>query len=216
MPPNWTFILVVIFCSLRQVGDERQQMECTKKNMFQGDPGDQLTLISNVDRLERCHFVSTDSSGSQCCYHKNGFEKDCDTSTKSRVRDKAQCLEENDTFVMKLDWDTGTCKMTILKLSDAATGQYKSYNADDEPLDEDGSGCAVMVTGTGLSSEEIAGVVFAVIVVVFLVFIVINRNLKIITHENNNKGGGWVFKNPFSKSAATEQPQQSELQALHE
>ena len=212
MPPNWTFVIVVIFCSFGQVGDERQQMECTKKNMFQGDSGDQLTLISNVDSLERCHFVSTDSSGSQCCYYVDGFEKDCDSSTKSTVKDKAQCVAH----VMKLDWDTGTCNITILKLSDAATGQYKSYNADDEPLDEDGSGCAVMVTGTGLSSGEIAGVVFAVIVVVFLVFIVINRNLKIITHENNNKGGGWVFKNPFSKSAATEQPQQSELQALHE
>merc|ERR1711963_1109791 len=210
MPPNWPFVIVVIFCFSKQVRAERHEMTCSNNIMFQGDSGDQLMLISNVDSAERCHFVSTDSSGSQCCYHVDGFEKDCDSSSNNTVRDKTKCLEENDTYVMKLDWDTGTCNITILKLSDAATGQYKSYNADDEPLDEDGSGCAVMVTGTGLSSGEIAGVVFAVIVVVFLVFIVINRNLKIITHENNNKGGGWVFKNPFSKSAATEQPQQSE------
>ena len=177
MPPNWTFILVVIFCSLRQVGDERQQMECTKKNMFQGDPGDQLTLISNVDSLERCHFVSTDSSGSQRCYHMEGFEKDCDTSTKSTVRDQAQCLEENVTYVMKLDWDTGTCKMTILQLSDAATGQYKSYNADDEPLDE--QGCVVMVTQLGLSGPHIAtAVVGSVIGVVLLVVVLFLLNQK--------------------------------------
>ena len=70
-----------------------------------------------------------------------------------------------------------------------------------------------MVTETGLSGGEIAGVIFAVITVVLIVvFIVINRKFKIISHENNNKGGEWVFKNPFSKSAAD---QQSEQQALN-
>jgi len=138
----------------------------------------------------------------------DGFEKDCDSSTK--YKDKAMC---NIAHVMKLDWNTGTCNITFLKLSDVATGQYKSYNADDEPLDD--KGCEVMVTETGLSVGEIAGVIFAVSVIVLVlivVFIVINRKFKIISHENNNKGGEWVFKNPFSKSAAD---QQSEQQALN-
>ena len=178
MPPNWPFVIVVIFCFSKQVRAERHEMTCSNNIMFQGDSGDQLTLISNVDSLERCHFVSTDSSGSQRCYHMEGFEKDCDTSTKSTVRDKAQCLEENVTYVMKLDWDTGTCKMTILKLSDAATGQYKSYNADDEPLDEDG--CEVMVTEAVLSGGEIALVIFGYWIGYFYIYI--NHGFYLLFH----------------------------------
>ena len=99
---------------------------------------------------------------------------------------EAECLEDNVAHVMKLDWDTGTCNITFLKLSDVATGQYKSYNADDEPLDEDG--CEVMVTEAGLSGGEIAGVIFAVTALVLIVvFIMINRKFKIINHEDNQQ-----------------------------
>jgi len=168
-----------------------RNMDCSNNSAVQGNPGDQLTLTSTVARLKRCYFVSTDKdSGSQCCYNLRGFDMDCDNSSKYKAQDKTYCLKENITYEMKLDSrKTRKCNITILNLSDAATGQWKSYNADDEPLD--GQGCVVMVTQLGLSSAHIAtAVVGSVIGVVLLVVVLflLNRKLNFISKNNNSDG----------------------------
>ena len=178
---RWLYITLVIVSTSKQVQAEeveKQEMECSNNKAVQGAPGGQLTLSSYVDALERCYFVSRDESGGQCCYNRKGFDKDCDTSSRYTAQDKTNCLKENITYEIKVDWEeSGTCNITIFKLSGAATGQYKSYNADDQPLNE--QGCFVTVTEQGNSVPLIIGVVI-VVAVLIIALVVVQIKFKII------------------------------------
>merc|ERR1712012_308554 len=178
---RWLYITLVIVSTSKQVQAEKvekQEMECSNNKAVQGVPGGQLTLSSKVDLLERCYFVATDNNGGQCCYNRIGYGEDCDSSEMYTVRDKTNCLKENITYEINLDWEeTGTCNITILNLSGAATGQYKSYNADDQPLNE--HGCFVTVTEQGNSVLLIIGVVM-VVAVLIIALVVVQIKFKII------------------------------------
>jgi len=178
---RWLYITLVLFSTSKQIQAdeaEQQKMECSNNKAVQGEPGGQLTLSSKVDLLERCYFVSTDNNGGQCCYNRIGYGEDCDSSEMYTVRDKTDCLLENITYEINLDWEeTGTCNITILKLSGAATGQYNSYNADDQPLNE--HGCFVTVTEQGNSVLFIIGVLI-VVAVLIIALVVVQIKFKII------------------------------------
>jgi len=193
---RWLYITLVIVSTSKQIQAdeaEQQQMECSNNKAVQGVPGGQLTLSSKVDLLERCYFVSTDNNGGQCCYNRIGYGEDCNTSKKYTVRDKTNCLKENITYEMSLDWEeTGTCNITILNLSGAATGQYNSYNADDQPLNE--QGCFVTVTEPGNSVPVIIGVVI-VVVVLIIALVAVQIKFKII-----KKGGTQIPANAQQQS----------------
>ena len=166
-----------------------RNMDCSNNAAVQGNPGEQLTLTSRVERLKRCYFVSTDkNSGSQCCYNLRGFDMDCDSSTKYKVQDKTYCLKENITYEMKLESrNSKTCNITILNLNGAAAGQWMSYNADDGPLDE--QGCVVTVTQLGLSSVNLVTTVVASVIGVVLLAVVLfllNRKFSFFTKGNNS------------------------------
>merc|ERR1712038_1079808 len=159
MRRHFPIIICMIVCALIKVRGEESKgnvdLDCSNSNTFEGGSGGQLTLMSRVDRAKRCYFVSTDKeSGKQCCYNMKGSDEDCDNSTRYKVQDKTNCLKENMTFEMKLDSrGSRTCNITIIKLSQAARGLWKSYNADDHPIDV--QGCSVIVTGGEQSSVTV-------------------------------------------------------------
>merc|ERR1712038_1218234 len=161
MRRHFPIIICMIVCALIKVRGEESKgnvdLDCSNSNTFEGGSGGQLTLMSRVDRAKRCYFVSTDKeSGKQCCYNMKGSNQDCDSRYK--VQDKANCLKENITYEMKLDSrGSGTCNITIIKLSQSAAGRWKTYNADHKPIDE--QGCSVIVTGEQLSVTYIVLIV---------------------------------------------------------
>merc|ERR1712209_175357 len=171
MRRHFLIIIYVMLCAAMRVHAEESKgntdLDCSNSNTFEGGSGGQLTLMSRVDRAKRCYFVSTD--------------KESDNSTRYKVQDKTNCLKENMTFEMKLDSrGTGTCNITIIKLSQAARGKWKSYNADDHPTDE--QGCSVIVTGEEqLSVTVIVLIVLAVVVCVLILAIALLCHLKVIT-----------------------------------
>jgi len=172
-----------------QADEVIRNTNCSNNAAVQGDPGEQLTLTSRVDRLKRCYFVSTDKiTGSQCCYNLRGFDMDCENSTKYKVQDKTYCLKENIAYEMKLESrKTRMCNITILELSSAASGQWKSYHANDDPVDE--QGCVVMVTQLGLSGGNLAAVIVSVIGVIALVVValfLLNRKFSFFNRDNNS------------------------------
>jgi len=191
----WTFIetahltsliALVILCAPTNVMAEEASnvLKCSNNRNFEGKPGYELTLTSDVSRGERCYFIYTDrNGGDQCCYNLKDSHKDCDTSTKYKSQDKTNCLKENSTFEMKLDSrGSGTCNITIIGLSQAASGHWKSYNADHKPTDEDEQGCSVIVAGEEqLSVTVIVLIVLAVVVCVIILAIVLLCHLKVIT-----------------------------------
>jgi len=186
MRRHFLIIIYVMVCAAMRVHAEESKgnidLDCSNSNTFEGGSGGQLTLMSRVDRAKRCYFVSTDKeSGKQCCYNMKGSDEDCDNSTRYKVQDKTNCLMENMTFEMKLDSrGSRTCNITIIKLSQAARGQWKSYKANDDPIDE--HGCSVIVTGEEqLSVTVIVLIVFAVVVCVIILAIALLCHLKVIT-----------------------------------
>jgi len=186
MRRHFLIIIYVMVCAAMRVHAEESKgnidLDCSNSNTFEGGSGGQLTLMSRVDRAKRCYFVSTDKeSGKQCCYNMKGSDEDCDNSTRYKVQDKTNCLKENMTYEMKLDSrGSRTCNITIIKLNQAASGLWKSYNADDHPNDE--QGCSVIVTGEEqLSVTIIVLIVLAVVVCVIILAIVLLCHLKVIT-----------------------------------
>ena len=156
MQSYWLLILVCLFAmSPVQVKTDEES-----ENEIEGVLGGKLTLVSNVDRFKRCHFVFTEENGSeQCCYHLKDWADDC-TDNYAKPNGK-RCLKEEE-YVMTLDdRRTGTCNLTIESVSGFSAGQYKSYNADDELI----QGFVVKVTsGQGqIDSSLIPVIVLAMI-----------------------------------------------------
>ena len=135
-------------------------------------------MISEVDPLKWCYFVSTDNdSGDQCCFHKDGHQEDCDTRNTSTRRTNTECPEYN---LIDDSIESGTCTLTIKHFSELHIGQYmfKSYDADHGPI----GGCVVTVSAWGDRTgrqnfksldEEAGGGSNAVVIIVTLIVVVI-------------------------------------------
>ena len=118
MQSYWLLILVCLFAMspVQVKADEESE------NEIEGVLGAKLTLVSNVDRFKRCHFVFTEKNSSeQCCYHLKDWKEDC-TDNYAKPNGK-RCLKVEE-YVMTLDdRRTGTCNLTIESVSGFSAGQ---------------------------------------------------------------------------------------------
>ena len=127
--------------------------DCRKENIIEVKQGEELTLTSTIDPLKRCYFVFTkNDSGDQCCYNRRGNNEDCDTSDKYKRSHMTKC-PEYDLIVDSVE--TGTCILTIKSAREADAGEYKSYDADDLPI----QGSLVTVSGRESSGGGIGALI---------------------------------------------------------
>ena len=159
------FLLVCVFTWISNQVNADQMCE----GEIEVEIGERLTLISNVERLKSCHFVFTeDIGGEQCCYNKEGREGDCE---KNKNQGNTKCLME-DEYVVTIDGrGTGTCNLTIESVSEYSAGQYRSYTADDELIQE----CVVKVVkvkGEG-AQGSVAKPVMAVLAILLAVTVAV-------------------------------------------
>jgi len=155
-----------------------------------GKFGERLTVVSSVDRLKRCHFVSTDeNTGEECCYHLEGYSKDCrDTHPKPNGQ---RCLKEGEYNVTNDARGTGTCNLTIESVSESSAGRYNytSYTADDDLI----QWCLVKVKGKGPIPpvDEAGGGSSATvgIIIVLVILMVMVAGIAILYHQGHIKLG---------------------------
>ena len=154
------FLLVCVFTWISNQVNADQMCE----GEIEVEIGERLTLISNVERLQSCHFVF-EIGGERCCYNKEGREGDCE---KDKNQGNTKCLME-DKYVVTIDGrGTGTCNLTIESVSEASAGQYRSYTADHELIQE----CAVKVKGEG-AQGSVAKPVMAVLAILLAVTVAV-------------------------------------------
>ena len=135
--------------------------------------GKELTLISDIEPLTRCYFVSTDSdSGDQCCFNEDGEDEDCTTSGYYKQRN-TKCPEYSLTYD---SIETRTCTLTIKSVS--AAGKYKSFDANHVPLQSCLVTISVEKADGELKGEFIFGIGFTLALLLFLVFLVVFLRLK--------------------------------------
>lgn len=168
--------------------DEDKNTDCRKENAIDVKFGEELTLISRVDPLKRCYFVFTDDDSSdQCCFNRKEHNEDCETSDKYNPRNSMNCPE----YVLKVDSiETRTCVLTITSVSETAAGQYRSFDADDVPI----QGCHVTVSGEKSNGGGIKAIVgFSVALPLFgiaLFFLWKNKDLiKKMRNQDEESGG---------------------------
>ena len=159
------FLLICVFTWISNQVNADQMCE----GEIEVEIGERLTLISNVERLQSCHFVFTEDIGrEQCCYNKEGREEDCE---KDKIQGNTKCLME-DEYVVTIDGrGTGTCNLTIESVSEYSAGHYRSYTADDEPIQE----CIVKVVkvkGEG-AQGSVAKPVMAVLAILLAVTVAV-------------------------------------------
>merc|ERR1719391_376892 len=163
--PVCLFLLLPIVLAKHVKADEGNR-DCRNENTIDVEQGEQLTLVSSVDPLERCYFVFTKNDNSdQCCYNENGFERDCTNSDKYKQRSNSECAEYDLTVDSTL---TLTCNLTIKSVSEAHAGLYKIYCADHKPI----QGCVVTVSGGETNkwgAGSIIGFLFFALLVVLAV-----------------------------------------------
>ena len=123
-----------------------EERECRSENDINVPQGKALTLISVIDPLSRCYFVSTHSeSGDECCFNKIGEDEDCTSSGYYKHRNNTECPE----YILTYDsTQTKTCNLTIKSVS--AAGEYKSYDVDHTPLQS----CLVTVSDEKADGEQ--------------------------------------------------------------
>lgn len=152
------------------------------KNEFNanGNFGERLTVVSPVDRLKRCHFVSTDeNTGEECCYHLKGHSKDCrDTHPKPNGQ---RCLKEGEYNVTNDARGTGTCNLTIESVSESSAGlyNYTSYTADDDLIQS----CLVKVSGQGQIDPVLMIVSVILMVMVAVIIILVHQGHIKLEHD---------------------------------
>ena len=157
------FLLVCVFTWISNQVNADQMCE----GEIEVEIGERLTLISNVERLQSCHFVF-EIGGERCCYNKEGRKEDCEKNT-NQVNTK--CLMEGE-YVVTIDRrGTGTCNLSIESVNEYSAGQYRSYTADDEPIQE----CVVKVVkvkGEG-AQGSVAKPVMAVLAILLAVTVAV-------------------------------------------
>lgn len=158
-----TFLLVCFFLSAKadeDIGDCRDQKVIDVKQ------GGKLTLISDVDPLARCYFVSTTNDGDQCCFDKDKSDEDCETSDKYKHQNSMSCPK----YELTCDSSkTFTCNLTITSVSEAVAGQYKSYDANHDPI----QGCVVTVSGGGADRGAVVGIMVALLTAAAVVGVIL-------------------------------------------
>ena len=103
----------------------------SKECNIQKDGGN-TTLTVNVHLREKCYFVFTSKDKShQCCY--DGPNNYCESSPMYKRGNNNKCLKE-DEYALKIN--PTTCVLFIASNSETASGLYKSYNAEDEEIQE--------------------------------------------------------------------------------
>ena len=117
----WILLLFVFTLSPHQVkADEENGDELCKIEEI----GGKHILVSPIDQLKNCHAVVDE----QCCFHKEGREKDCNKYTNQNGR---KCLMKENEFVVTVDSrGTGTCNLTTESSSGFPAGKYKAFTAD--------------------------------------------------------------------------------------
>jgi len=202
------FVLLCFLIVSKYANATESSQNCRNNKGINVTKGEELTLISPVDPLMRCYFVFTDDdSGEQCCFSKEGSNEDCESSGKYKPRNNAKCPEH----VLIVDSiETGTCILKIKSVSEAAAGEYKSYDADHKRIE----GCQVTVSGgisNGGGTGAIVGSLVAVVLAVVLLGIVMfflwkKRGLP--QNENQDKEcGGQQDQGPLLKLLPTPQPE---------
>ena len=150
-----TFLLVCFFLFAKA---DEDSVDCRDQQVIDVKQGGKLTLISDVDPLARCYFVSTTNVGDQCCFDKDKSDEDCETSDKYKHQNSMSCPK----YELTCDSSkTFTCNLTITSVSEAVAGQYNSYDANHEPI----QGCQVTVSGGGGGS----GTIWIILVIIVLV-----------------------------------------------
>jgi len=148
-----TFLLMCFFLFAKADEDSG---DCRYQQVIDVMQGRKLTLISDVDPLARCYFVSTTNDGDQCCFDKDKSDEDCETSDKYKHQNSMNCPK----YELTCDSSkTFTCNLTITSVSEAVAGQYKSYDANHEPIQE----CVVTVSG-----GDAAGTIWIILVIIVL------------------------------------------------
>ena len=168
MQDNLLLLLVCMFTS-GQVTAEEESKDFQCDHEFTPKFGERLKLVSHVERLQTCHFIYTEeNTGEQCCYNLVGREEDCETSDKYSKRSSTRCHKEGEFLVTVDSRGSGTCNLTIESVSEASAGQYRSYTADHELIQE----CAVKVKGEG-AQGSVAKPVMAVLAILLAVTVAV-------------------------------------------
>ena len=135
----------------------------SKECNIQKDGGN-TKLIVEVHLREKCYFVFTSKDKShQCCY--DGPNNFCKSSPLYKGGNNSKCLKE-DEYALKIN--PTTCVLSIASNSETASGLYKSYNAEDEEIQE----CDVQedqeVGGSSAGVDVAVAVAVAVVVFTFI------------------------------------------------
>jgi len=179
---RYSFLLMCLFLLVLVKADEDKNTDCRGENAIDFKLGESLTLVSHVDPLKRCYFVFTDDDSSdQCCFYRKENNEDCESSDKYSPRNSANCPE----YVLTVDSiETGTCVLTITSVDENAAGQYKSFDAEDVPI----QGCHVTVSGGKWGTGAVVGILFAaaLLIVSGITIFVLVRKKK---DEDSESGG---------------------------
>ena len=105
---------------------ENISWKCADDKTVKGVLGENLTLISLVNTVERCYFVFTHQDANyQCCYAEKD-RNDCDAFDYD-----PRCLTSNK-YAVKIDSLGGsavnTCNLTIESVNSASDGNYQSFS----------------------------------------------------------------------------------------
>jgi len=191
---RYSFLLMCLFLLVLVKADEDKNTDCRGENAIDFKLGESLTLVSHVDPLKRCYFVFTDDDSSdQCCFNRKENNEDCDTSDKYKSRNSTKCPE----YVLAVDSiEAKTCVLTITSVSENAAGQYKSFDAEDVPI----QGCHVTVSAEVQSSGGRTGAIVGFVVAAALfvsgiagitIFVILRkkRDLPKIKDKDKDSGG---------------------------
>ena len=155
----WRYFLLFLFYT--------KHTEALSKRCNVQKDGGNTKLIVEVYLGEECYFVFTSKDNSNtCCY--DGPNNYCKSSSMYTRGNNSRCLKEDEYF---LKINPTTCVLFIASNSETASGLYKSYNAEDEEIQE----CDVLVHQHqedqevgGSSAEVVVGVLISVVTIAVL------------------------------------------------
>ena len=178
-----SFRLLALVCVLILYAE---RIKADEESGYEVVLGKRFNLKSNVPLLKRCHWVFTKKNSTEkCCYHLKGKEQDCEHTKPNGKR----CPKESEYLVTNDGKRSLTCNLTIECVSEFCAGQYKSYTADDELIQEM-SVVKVIIDG-GISPGIMTMIVLPIILIIMVLVVVVTliRRGHII-----RKDGKWSFQ----------------------